>query len=344
MRQPLGGIMEYNLYRLVSNVAVATRLVALLTGICIDVHHGRLSLTGSFLETIIASVYFPFPSDKTKAFESLLTAELLFQPLPRNNTGNKGMLRKIMQSIEESSVDPTVPCLFVPSRYTPYELVSILQSAALSGRGDVAVVLITYFPFIENAIKLPKVFQRLISILSYIQGTSSERIAQKVELVLMFLQNNYHILSRRPDLLFQCVLNSSREALPISTYSEKQIRQLQETKPSEPKKESSSATLSPHMLWVRWVNGEQHGGDSRLSVYKPSQYEITCMAVSEEGDKMAMGCKDFAVRISALHTPEMITATLKHVGVVTAVTFVSQRSNIFGVCLRQFARVCVELG
>ena len=170
LRQPVGGVLEYNLYRLVSNVAVASRLVALLRGICLDSHHGRLFITSAAFIAAVAHTYLPFGSDYQSAQERLLVAELRYQPvdMTMDEQEVRQELRRTREAIERSAVDPLAPCIFSPARYAPRELLGVLQGSVQASRLDVTATLVCYLPFLEYTLISRRMLSQLIGLLSSI--------------------------------------------------------------------------------------------------------------------------------------------------------------------------------
>lgn len=168
LRHPVGGILEFNLYRLVSNVAVASRLVALLRGICLDSHHGRLFITSAAFVAAVAHTYLPFASDFQSAQERVLVAELRYQPvdLTLDEQEVRHALRRTREAIERTAVDPLAPCPFNPERYAPRELLGVLQGSVQASRLDVTATLVCYLPFLECLILNRRMLSQLIGLLS----------------------------------------------------------------------------------------------------------------------------------------------------------------------------------
>jgi WD40 repeat protein len=168
LRHPVGGVMEYNLYRLVSNVAVASRLVALLRGICVDSHRGRLFITSAAFVAAVAQTFLPFASDYQAAQERVLVAELRYQPvdMTMDEQEVRQALRRIREAIERNAADPLSPCLFNPLRYAPRELLGVLQGSVQASRLDITATLVCNLPFLECLTMNRRVLAQLLGLLS----------------------------------------------------------------------------------------------------------------------------------------------------------------------------------
>ncbi|KPA86858.1 hypothetical protein ABB37_00906 [Leptomonas pyrrhocoris] len=168
LRHPVGGVMEYNLYRLVSNVAVASRLVALLRGICVDSHHGRLFITSAAFVTAVARTYLPYASDWQSAQERVLVAELRYQPVDMTMDAQevRQALCRTRESIERNASTPLASCLFYPERYSPRELLGVLQGSVQASRLDITATLVCYLPFLECVMVSRRMLSQLIGLLS----------------------------------------------------------------------------------------------------------------------------------------------------------------------------------
>ncbi|KPI83630.1 hypothetical protein ABL78_7333 [Leptomonas seymouri] len=176
LRHPVGGVMEYNLYRLVSNVAVASRLVALLRGICLGSRHGRIFFSSTAFVAAVERAYLPFASDYQSAQERVLVAELQYQPVDMTVDEHevRQALRRTLESIERSAVDPLTPCLFNPERYAPRELLGVLQGSIQASRLDVAATLVCHLPFLECLLANRWVLPHLIGLLSWIMRATKD--------------------------------------------------------------------------------------------------------------------------------------------------------------------------
>ncbi|KAG5502160.1 hypothetical protein GH5_05110 [Leishmania sp. Ghana 2012 LV757] len=175
LRQPVGGVLEFNLYRLVSNVAAASRLVTLLRGICLDSHHGRLLIKSSTFVDAIAHMCFRFASDYQCAQERVLLAELCYQPIDvsLDDQEVKAGLRQVTESIRRSAVDPLTRRTFVPERYAPRELLGVLQGSVQACRLDVIAALVCYLPFLECLLVNRRMLSQLVGLLSSVVSAAS---------------------------------------------------------------------------------------------------------------------------------------------------------------------------
>ncbi|KAG5476414.1 hypothetical protein LSCM1_04118 [Leishmania martiniquensis] len=175
LRQPVGGVLEFNLYRLVSDVAVASRLVTLLRGICLDSQHGRLFIKSSTFVDAIAHTCFRFASDYQCAQERLLLAELCYQPIDvsLDEQEVKAGLRQVTESIQRSAVDPLTRRIFVPERYAPRELLGVLQGSLQACRLDVMAALACYLPFLECLLVNRRMLSQLVGLLSSVVSAAA---------------------------------------------------------------------------------------------------------------------------------------------------------------------------
>ncbi|KAG5499555.1 hypothetical protein JIQ42_05028 [Leishmania sp. Namibia] len=175
LRQPVGGVLEFNLYRLVSDVAAASRLVTLLRGICLDSHHGRLLIKSSTFVDAIAHMCFRFASDYQCAQERVLLAELCYQPIDvsLDDQEVKAGLRQVTESIRRSAVDPLTRRTFVPERYAPRELLGVLQGSVQACRLDVIAALVCYLPFLECLLVNRRMLSQLVGLLSSVVSAVS---------------------------------------------------------------------------------------------------------------------------------------------------------------------------
>ncbi|GET89473.1 hypothetical protein, conserved [Leishmania tarentolae] len=168
LRQPVGGVLEFNLYRLVSDVAAASRLVTLLRGICLDEHHGRLLIKSSTFVDAIARMYFRFSSDYQCVQERILLAELCYHAIDASLEEQevKAGLRQVTESIQRSAANPLTQRIFVPERYAPRELLGMLQGSVQACRLDVTAALACYLPFLECLLVSRRMLSQLIGLLS----------------------------------------------------------------------------------------------------------------------------------------------------------------------------------
>ncbi|KAG5476688.1 hypothetical protein CUR178_03861 [Leishmania enriettii] len=175
LRQPVGGVLEFNLYRLVSDVAAASRLVTLLRGICLDSHHGRLLIKSSTFVDAIAHMCFRFASHYQCAQERVLLAELCYQPIDvsLDDQEVKAGLRQVAESIRRSAVDPLTRRTFVPERYAPRELLGVLQGSVQACRLDVIAALVCYLPFLECLLVNRRMLSQLVGLLSSVVSAAS---------------------------------------------------------------------------------------------------------------------------------------------------------------------------
>nr|CCM16396.1 hypothetical protein, conserved [Leishmania guyanensis] len=175
LRQPAGGVLEFNLYRLVSDVATASRLVTLLRGICLDPHHVRLFIKSSTFVDAIARTFFRFASDYQSTQERVLLAELRYQPIDVSLEEQevKIGLRQVTESIHRSSADPLTPRTFVPERYAPRELLGMLQGSVQACRLDVTTALVCHLPFLECLLVNHRMLSQLLGLLSSVVSATT---------------------------------------------------------------------------------------------------------------------------------------------------------------------------
>ncbi|CAG9576432.1 conserved hypothetical protein [Leishmania major strain Friedlin] len=175
LRQPVGGVLEFNLYRLVSDVAAASRLVTLLRGICLDTHHGRLFIKSSTFVDAVARRFFRFASDYQCVQERVLLAELCYQPIDvsLDEQEVKVGLRQVAESIRRSAANPLTRRTFVPERYAPRELLGVLQGSVQACRLDVTAALACYLPFLECLLVSRRMLSQLIGLLSSVVSATT---------------------------------------------------------------------------------------------------------------------------------------------------------------------------
>ncbi|CAC9496546.1 conserved hypothetical protein [Leishmania infantum JPCM5] len=175
LRQPVGGVLEFNLYRLVSDVAAASRLVTLLRGICLDTHHGRLFIKSSTFVDAVARRFFRFASDYQCVQERVLLAELCYQPVDvsLDEQEVKIGLRHVTESIRRSAANPLTRRTFVPERYAPRELLGVLQGSVQACRLDVTAALACYLPFLECLLVSRRMLSQLIGLLSSVVSATT---------------------------------------------------------------------------------------------------------------------------------------------------------------------------
>ncbi|KAG5501867.1 hypothetical protein JKF63_04137 [Porcisia hertigi] len=175
LRQPVGGVLEFNLYRLVSDVAAASRLVTLLRGICLDSHHGRLIIKSSTFFDAIARAFFRFTSDYQCAQERLLLAELCYRAIDvsLDEQEVRDGLRRVTESIQRSAANPLVQRTFVPERYAPRELFGVLQGSVQACRLDVTAALVCYLPFLEGLLVNRRMLSQLVGLLSSVLSATA---------------------------------------------------------------------------------------------------------------------------------------------------------------------------
>ncbi|CBZ27931.1 conserved hypothetical protein [Leishmania mexicana MHOM/GT/2001/U1103] len=178
LRQPVGGVLEFNLYRLVSDVAAASRLVTLLRGICLDTHHGRLFIKSSTFVDAIARRFFRYASDYQCAQERILLAELCYQPIDvsLDEQEVKVGLRQVTESIQRSAANPLTRRTFVPERYAPRELLGVLQGSVQACRLDVTAALACYLPFLECLLVSRRMLSQLIGLLSSVVSATTSAL------------------------------------------------------------------------------------------------------------------------------------------------------------------------
>lgn len=345
LRQSVGGIMEYSLYRLVPHVQVTSRLIALLLGTCVTSVRGRLFLTNTFFENTIATTYLPQTSARRRALENLLAAELLCCPLSpsRREAPARDTVASVVESIQKNASDPTVPCIFDASRYAPHELLSILRTAVQAHRHDVAVTLVSYLPFIENLLQSPSMLHQLVRVLDQLSAVS-RLVAQRVSPIVGFLRQHDDVLCVRPGLLSQCVLNAP-SFTAISRYSSSTVTLLSSHSPNNtlatsvvphtvvlPAEATATSPMVPTPLlpttWIRWVNLSEHKVEHHTSVRSRAPSSILCMALSADGSQIATGCRDGVLRVAPRLALEQPAHTLTHAGAVTAVAYVPQRPSV----------------
>nr|CCC48719.1 putative telomerase-associated protein, fragment [Trypanosoma vivax Y486] len=304
----LGGLNEFTLYRLVSNVASAMRLVVLLNGTCLRIRRRRVTISSAPFASSIAFRYIPNPSDVVDACLNLLVAQLYYRPLLTSVSRHeiRESIQFVMNTIKR---DHDVGALFDPKRYTAGELLGLIYLSHRAKAYDVMVTLSSYFPFLENLIVNGLYLQRFLSMLS--QATLAKApFTHKLSQIADFLQQKYHILCHSPSHLRQCILNDSgRRSLFVGLSHDAQV-----------------PTGSPN-VWVKWLNNAERREDSQLIVL-PSAGPIRCFTVSPDGQFMA-GCGDnMMAYIMTRGSPNQVTASLRHNSPVTAIAFSPQKANI----------------
>lgn len=210
LRHSAGGMMEYNLYRLMSNVAAATRLIALLSGTCVVSRGGCVSIRTSVFYNAIGEAYFGSASSAVRISEQILAAELLGEPIDtgRDSMRTLNIIRSLVRSIERAvREEDAPPSAFQPHRYSPQELLGILQTCVQAQQQELTVTLISFLPVLESLLLEAPIFQRFMSFLGQLRASGSSVTCKVVGPIHAFLQQHYHILTERPDLLRQCVRN-----------------------------------------------------------------------------------------------------------------------------------------
>lgn len=338
LRQSSGGIMEFNLYRLMRNVAGATRLVSLLSGSCLLCRNGLISIPNSAFLNAIRETYLKDASAPTRLSEQLLVAELMGETLDvdRDSFRTTEIIREVTSSIRRCTRDPMSPLpVFDPTRYSPDELFGILLTCQQAKQEELMLVLIGYFPFLNGLVAVRSIFQRFMEFLkqhsSFFVDPCYSSVTTVVDPVLVFLQEHYHILSTMPSLLRQCVYNmpasftSIREPLAHATRevtlggptgSHTFVKALADlgrgfsTPFAEPSKESAVkhspqgkasspiASLTTNNSCVHWANKQDRGGKVRLSVFTSSTGPVRLMTSNGSGTLFAVCCDPIVVEIS----------------------------------------------
>ncbi|RNF08543.1 telomerase-associated protein [Trypanosoma rangeli] len=324
LSQSLSGLKEYNLHRLVSNVASASRLVALLVGTCLRVTRKRVLIANASFEASIAARYLPHSSDVVDACTNRLVAELYFRPLATSVSRyeTRESIRLAVDSIKHS---PREKCVFSPHRYTTSQLLALLHFALLAKEYDALATLAAYVPFIEYLLVNATYLQRFMNLLS--QATmANSMLSRRLYPIIEFLQSEYHILVDRPSLLRQCIRN-----LPSCSAIFHGLDHNHGDRGGDGEVDDMDSNIirgkrNP-MTWVRWMNPSQHGEEGRIIKF-PSTEPLHCLVLSDDGKFMAAGGEDMMVRVMPQGALEQITASLKHTAPVTAIAFLPNHSHI----------------
>ncbi|RNF27381.1 telomerase-associated protein [Trypanosoma conorhini] len=319
LSQSLSGLKEHNLYRLVSNVAGASRLVALLTGTCLRVARKRVRIANASFEASIAARYLPRSSDLVDACANRLVAELYFRPLA-TGAGRYEIRESIRLAVDSIKRGPQETCVFRPQRYSPSQLLALLHFALRTKEYDAFAALAAYVPFIEYLIVTATYLQRFMNLLS--QATmANSLLARRLHPILEFMQSEYHVLLDRPSLLRQCIWNSPGCSKILHGLDHDRRGEHDDAGGSIIRGERNSTT------WVRWMNPSQHGEEGRTITF-PSTEPLHCLVLSDDGKFMAAGGEDMTVRVMPQGALEQITASLNHTAPVTAIAFLPHQSHI----------------
>ncbi|ESL05643.1 telomerase-associated protein [Trypanosoma rangeli SC58] len=326
LSQSLSGLKEYNLHRLVSNVASASRLVALLVGTCLRVTRKRVLIANASFEASIVARYLPRSSDVVDACTDRLVAELYFRPLATgvDRYETRESIRLAMESIKHS---PREKCVFSPHRYTTSQLLALLHFALRAKEYDALATLAAYVPFIEYLLVNATYLQRFMNLLS--QATmANSMLSRRLSPIIEFLQSEYHILVDRPGLLRQCIRNLPRCSTIFHGLDHNHSDRGGGCGGEVDDMDSNIIRGKRNsMTWVRWMNPSQHGEEGRTIKF-PSTEPLHCLVLSDDGKFMAAGGEDMVVRVMPQGALEQITASLKHTAPVTAVAFLPNQSHI----------------
>ncbi|PWU99776.1 putative telomerase component [Trypanosoma cruzi] len=333
LSQNLSGLKEYNLYRLVSNVANASRLVALLTGTCLHVARKRVLISNASFEASIAARYIPSSSNVVDAYANMLAAELYFRPLLTDVSRYeiRDSIRIAMDSIKRGSLET---CVFRPERYRPSQLLALLHFALRSKEYDAFATIASYVTFIEYLLVNATYLQRFMNVLLQ-ASTANSLLSRQLQSIIDFMQGEYHVLMDRPKLLRQCIRN-----LP---GCKKIFHGLDCDSGGNPNTDGMSDNAiggsGKPCTWINWLNSSQHGEEGRTLAF-PTTEPLLCVALSDDGKFMAVGGEDSMVRVVPIGALDQISASLKHMASVTAIAFFPTRSHILLTgCRRGILRV-----
>ncbi|CBH12100.1 telomerase-associated protein, putative [Trypanosoma brucei gambiense DAL972] len=309
----VGGLNEFSLYRLVSNVASASRLVVLLSGTCLRIRHRRITVTSTSFASSIAKRYLSRASDVVDACLNMLVSELYYKSLSLQ--ASRYELRCSIQSIVDGiKRDSGGELAFDPRRYTAGELLTILHLAKRAKEYDVLIALLLYVPLLENLVVSAGYLQRLLSILSQSTLLATPH-ARKLDPVVDFIQRKYHVLVCRPFHLRQCIRNNARSTMIFYGLSHSVCDG------------SKGCGGSKGSAWVKWINNTRHIEEGRLVMF-PSIDPVKCFSINSDGEFMAGGGDDMNTYVMPHTSLDQITASLKHSDTVTAVTFLTNRPHI----------------
>ncbi|ORC87568.1 putative telomerase-associated protein [Trypanosoma theileri] len=308
----IGGIKEFNLYRLVSNVAPASRLVMLLNGTCLRIVRRRVAISSASFEASIAARYLPRSSDVIDACAKFLAAELYFRPvsIDAERYDVRQSIRVALESIRRCT--EREKCVFNPYRYSASQLLALLHFALRAKEYEALSVLASYLPLVENLIVNATYLQRFLNILSQAVMLNSQ-LSNKLSPIVDFLQEHYSILECRPMILRQYVRNRN--------YLNNVFHDV--LSPSESRKTGGCRNDT----WVKWLNKNQKSEEGRTIIF-PSTEPIQTLALSDDGNYIAGGGDDLMVRVIPQGRLDQIAASLKHNAPVTAIAFLPHRSHI----------------
>lgn len=209
LRHQSGGMMEYNLYRLMKNVASASRLVALLAGSCISSQDGLLCIHSSMFYNAIKTAYLNQVASVVHFSQRMLVAELLGAPMDTKmeSSRTQSIIRSVTKEVELCTRSASALCTFNPARFAPHELFGILLASCQAEDPHLTLTLLSFSPFLESLLSDPQWLSPLMSFLLKFRSSNSSVAAKIIDPLHQFLLHHYPVLCVRPDLFKQCLRN-----------------------------------------------------------------------------------------------------------------------------------------